>query len=361
MKYCPLCAAEYRDAISSCSGCGGARLVDSLRAIRASGNAGTLLWEGSDRQEFDSVVRALREAEIPAHVGGGVVGIFAKFVSPELRIHVLRANFQGALELVGSVSGNRERIWQTQACHTCLAECSAALAACPKCNAVLKVDHKKDASESLQESLPATITKYCPLCNAKFTDEHERCSVCGIDLVPEERRGQPLDERQRKEKILVVWRGGDPVAVSEVINLLRQAAIRHHVQPSNEHLVFELGMPRPKYAVRVFASDAAAAKELVANVRESSPFAPDIEDLEEGSAGPSRPKSPWIPAAATLEIWSGADAPLAELLEACFRENQIGVRREGAQPGSLRLLIMPADESQAREIIREVREATPSG
>ena len=95
----------------------------------------------------------------------------------------------------------------------------------------------------------------------------------------EELRGQPLDERQRKEKIQVVWRGGDPVAVSEVINVLRQAGIRHHVQPSNEHLVFELGMPRPKYAVRVFASDAREPRrELLANVRESSPFAPEIGD-----------------------------------------------------------------------------------
>jgi len=35
------------------------------------------------------------------------------------------------------------------------------------------------------------------------------------------------------------------------------------------------------------------------------------------------------------------------------------VRREGAEPGALRLLTMPAAEAAAREIIREVREATP--
>jgi organic radical activating enzyme len=41
-----------------------------------------------------------------------------------------------------------------------------------------------------------------------------------------------------KRKIHVVWRGGDPLAISEVINALREAGIRHHVQPNNEHLVF---------------------------------------------------------------------------------------------------------------------------
>lgn len=205
--------------------------------------------------------------------------------------------------------------------------------------------------------------KYCPLCDAEFSASHTQCTVCGVDLVPEELRGQPLDERQRKERIVVIWRGGDPLAVSEVISALRDAGIRHHVQPTNEHMVFELGMPRPKYAVRVFFSDAARAKELIADIRESLPFALDEtseqEHEQEPRVSPSAPEHQWSPAAATVEIWTGEDGALAELLQACLRENRIGVRRDGAEPGTLRLLIMPADEPAAREIIREVREATP--
>jgi hypothetical protein len=206
--------------------------------------------------------------------------------------------------------------------------------------------------------------KYCPLCDAEYVASHAQCTVCGVDLVPEELRGRPLDERQRSEKIVVVWRGGDPLAVSEVISALRDAGIRHHVQPTNEHLVFELGMPRPKYAVRVFSSDAAKAKDLLSDIRESPPFALDetedsSQDVEQGSATDRAREHEWSSAAATVEIWNGEDGALAELLEACLRENRIGVRREGAEPNSLRLLIMPADEPAAREIIREVREATP--
>jgi hypothetical protein len=206
--------------------------------------------------------------------------------------------------------------------------------------------------------------KYCPLCDAEYAANHAQCSVCGVDLVPEQLRGRPLDERQRKERIVVIWRGGDPLAVSEVISALRDAGIRHHVQPTNEHMVFELGMPRPKYAVRAFSSDATRAKELIADIRESLPFALDEadgseQDLEHTVSPPSASEYQWSPAAATVEIWSGEDGALAELLEACLRENRIGVRREGAEPNRLRLLIMPADEPAAREIIREVREATP--
>src|ERR1700744_625795 len=210
--------------------------------------------------------------------------------------------------------------------------------------------------------------KYCPVCDAEYADSHAMCSVCGIELLPEELRGHPLDERQRKEKIVLAWKGGDPLAVSEVIHILRDAGIRHHVQPTNEHLVFELAMPRPKYAVRVFLSDSARAKELLANVRESAPFALDEPAVIDGDAVETESREihrDFQPAEATAVVWSGDDTSLADLLEACFRENRIGVLREEAASAprtgqnQTRLLVMPAAEASAREIIREVREATP--
>src|SRR5260221_211138 len=116
------------------------------------------------------------------------------------------------------------------------------------------------------------MVKYCPLCDAEYSENHEACTVCGVELVPEEWRGRPLDERQRKERIGLVWRVVNRGAISQVIHTFRNAGIRHDVQATNDHLVFELGMPRPKYAVRTFASDAARAKELLGNIREASPF-----------------------------------------------------------------------------------------
>jgi hypothetical protein len=210
--------------------------------------------------------------------------------------------------------------------------------------------------------------KYCPVCDAEYPDSHTMCSVCSVELVLEELRGQPLDERQRKEKIVLVWKGGDPLAVSEVIHILRDAGIRHHVQPTNEHLVFELGMPRPKYAVRVFLSDQARAKELLADVRESAPFVLDepAETAGDSDALANRSNDPsWSSGAATAVVWSGEDTALADLLEACLRENRISVRREdggnvaGGESSEIRLSVPPAAEAASREIIREVREATP--
>jgi hypothetical protein len=202
---------------------------------------------------------------------------------------------------------------------------------------------------------------YCPICDAEYTAAHKQCTVCGVDLVPEEHRGKPLDEQQRNEPIVVAWRGGDPLAVSEVVSTLREAGILHHVQPTNDHMVFELGMPRPKYAVRVFSSDAANAKALLGDIRETAPFdlgeSPDTADL--APSEPERAKHEYTAKGAIVEIWKGEDGALAELLEACLHENSIGVNRVGAEPGPLQLLVMPEDESSAREIIREVRDGTP--
>jgi hypothetical protein len=362
MKYCPLCGAEFREAVDACATCG-ARLVSSLGAARVAGNVRRLLWAGADHREFDFIARGLRETEIPARLEAGAVGFFARLASSESRIHVLQPNFDRALEIAAQAAENRERDSAlVQMCHACGANCSTGLAACPYCKAVLKVEHQKDVRvDVLREPVDRVVLKYCPLCDAEYAASHTHCTVCGVDLVPEELRGRPLDERQRKERIVVVWRGGDPVAVSEVINTLREAGIRHHVQPTNEHLVFELGMPRPKYAVRVFASDAAKAKELLVDIREAPPFAlSETTEVEmESETAPRYRRHAWSRVAATAEIWTGEDSALAELLEACLYENEIGVRREGTGPGPLRLLVMPAGEISAREIIREIRDAAP--
>ena len=362
MKYCPLCGAEYRAGYDSCANCA-APLVSSLDAAGVLNNPARLLWIGKDSQEFDEVAGALREAAIPINAVGGREGIVGALLKPESKIYVLQADLDRALELAGHVIASRQRVFaRVQACHVCGANCPASLTACPKCKAILFIEAKKDAVEgATQRPTAPSLMKYCPLCDAEYTSSNSRCTVCGVELVPEELRGRPLDEQQRNERIVMVWRGGDPLAVSEVVTRLREAGIRHHVQATHDHLVFELGMPRPKYAVRVFASDVLKATELLADIRESLPFGLSFtpSEDEEPLASPERSSQPWNPAAATVEIWNGEDASLADLLDACLRENRIGVRRVGREPGTLRLFVTTPDETTAREIIREVREATP--
>src|SRR5260370_38426165 len=100
-------------------------------------------------------------------------------------------------------------------------------------------------------------------------------------------------------------------------------------------------MPRPKYAARTFASNATRSKELLAGIRDGNPFVsmePSALALaDEPLERPASRGHAWRPAAATLEIWTGEDAALAQLLQDCLRENGIGLRCAGNPPGAIPL------------------------
>lgn len=206
---------------------------------------------------------------------------------------------------------------------------------------------------------------FCRLCDAEYPSDFDRCTICGAELVSSAFPGRPLHQKERDESLDMVWKSGDPVAVSEAIAALREAGIPHHVKATQDHFVFELGMPRPKYEVRVFRSDARQACGLLEPIHQSLPFAveehaqEDVHGPEEAEKMEMRRAARWNSAQATVEIWSGVDGGFARILEDCLRENHIGIRREGSEPGVLRILVMAEDAEAAREILREIREGVP--
>lgn len=361
MKYCPLCAAEYRQDRDRCSSCGAA-LVASLYAEDVRKNPPRLLWIGGSPDEFDVVAAALREANIPALMEEGPIPILQRFLKSESQICVLQNDLPRALETAAKAiaPGLRDQA-VLQKCYQCESECPATLAVCPKCLSELILGRPpKQASTAEETSLPQAL-KYCPLCDAEYASSYQRCTVCGVELVPEEMRDRPFSHQELKDKIVIIWRGGDPAAVSYVVSLLRAAGIRHHVESTHDHFVFELAIPRPRYVVRILESDSERARELLTGITDSPFFGAKISaDFPENAPSPMPfPDRHWNPAAATVQIWSSDDAAMGKLLEDCLRENYIGFRREGREPGKVRLFVTSTDEARAREILREIREGTP--
>jgi len=64
------------------------------------------------------------------------------------------------------------------------------------------------------------------------------------------------------------------------------------------------------------------------------------------------------PQDATSKVWFGEEVGMAKFLQDCLQANAIGCVIRAADANQLRLLVVPANESRAREIIREVVEAT---
>ncbi len=325
-------------------------------------NPPKLLWIGGGSAEFDAVAGALREAAIPALVEEGPSRILQRLLNSESQICVLQSDFSRALQTAATAIAALPANRTVQKCHQCESECSSALTVCPKCSAVLILERPaKQQPGAAEQTSSLQTSKYCPLCDAEYAPNYQHCTVCGVELVPEELRGKPFSDQELKERIVIVWRGGDPAAVSNVVSLLRAAGIRHHIESTHDHFVFELALPRPRYVVRILRRDEERAKEILAGITDSPLFGAEVSpDFPEDLFAPVRSaERRWNPAAATAEIWNGDDAAMARLLEDCLRENHIGFRREGREPGKLRIFVTSAEEVWAREILREIREGTP--
>jgi hypothetical protein len=178
---------------------------------------------------------------------------------------------------------------------------------------------------------------------------------------------------------VVVWRGTDPSAFSAALAALKEAGILNYQIPDHDQLVWGLAMPRPRYRILVRKMDLPVAQDLVAPFGERAGWAhardiwkginpfqdveqDDLRDAPTESFSPKDHAPDDIPAKldpknATSEVWSGEDA-MAQTLKDCLREN--GVDCVLSARGKLtRVLVAPNYEARAKEIIREVIEATP--
>src|SRR5712692_719500 len=157
MKYCPLCGAGYRAGHLTCATCG-ATLLASLGSDEEHANLARLLWIGRDPVEFDLVVGALRDAQIPANSEQGLGGLVGSLLNSESKVHVLHEDFVRALEVAeAAIAGRRLGRGATQICHACSKECSGALTACPACEAVLIVEPEKDSERPITKILNTSI------------------------------------------------------------------------------------------------------------------------------------------------------------------------------------------------------------
>jgi len=66
----------------------------------------------------------------------------------------------------------------------------------------------------------------------------------------------------------------------------------------------------------------------------------------------------WDDDAAVSQVWNGDEEDFANTLVACLRENGIASRKL-SEAARWRLVVRPEQEARAKEIVREVVEASP--
>jgi hypothetical protein len=254
---------------------------------------------------------------------------------------------------------------------------------------------------------------FCPLCKAEYRQGFTVCADCDVDLVwqlpaPSDDDSQPdlsgTGAAPADDPLCAFWNGDDPRIHAELCQLLDEQGIPHKTIRREDHLfnlnsksAFQIGIP-----FSCFEKAEAAVKEAY-GTEEEVPTAPNLLpsgkehvteagifssllDLAKGSAravgeGVAASHSPqiatqeefsspgnsqnsrwdpehWYPEDATVKVWSGDQPELGELIVASLRENQVHSRLDSTQ-GKCALLVLPDDESRAREIVREIVEGIP--
>lgn len=212
---------------------------------------------------------------------------------------------------------------------------------------------------------------FCPQCKAEYRQGFTRCADCDLDLVYElPARAivpiEPVDAGDPEEDpFCSFWKGDDPRLHVELCELLGDQGIPHKTVRRQDHLfnwntksAFEIGVPFSQ-----FDKAEAAIKDAYGDENEpaSEEGAVPLELPEFVKPNESRTAwepDHWYPEDATAEIWEGGQPEMGELLAASLSENQIHSRVANLADVQ-RLFVLPADETRAREIVREVVDGVP--
>lgn len=220
---------------------------------------------------------------------------------------------------------------------------------------------------------------FCPKCKLEYREGFTECSDCQVPLVRSlDAVPTTISEYENPETVELLWTGTDDSAVGAIISALKAAKISYHT--TSREVGPLPGLSTRVYAILIHVRDRAIAHTALDDARQKLELPPQDEDEEPTDTDVTLPlDSPWhqedeadsptLPATkyvpddfdpedATSEVWSGPDAILAQGLKDSLRENGIGCALTKIEAGR-RIAVLPADEPRAREIIREVVEATP--
>jgi hypothetical protein len=207
----------------------------------------------------------------------------------------------------------------------------------------------------------------CPICKCEYRAGVTQCSDCGVPLV--DALDAPESARAADDRIVCIWSGNDPRVHAEVREALKGAGIPF-ADPSTGYSDFPT--LRPRIEICVFGADEDRAKKVLLGLEGRSgpdeltpdemgslalPASDDV-DSDEGMNTPTDLHEGWDDDAAVSQVWNGDEEDFANTLVACLRENGIASRKL-SEVTRWRLVVRPEQEARAKEIVREVVEASP--
>jgi hypothetical protein len=209
---------------------------------------------------------------------------------------------------------------------------------------------------------------FCPTCKCEYLDGVTQCADCGVALV------ETLDLAETTppegDAIVSIWSGNDPRKFVAIIGALDHAEIPYTCPGATGYFIFP--SMRPKMEIWVPVDDREMAEKVLRDsesMGEPDNWTPEerehlalpesdyLENNDPTSVSPDLPGE-WDDEENVSEVWTGDDEHLADTLIMCIAENGIPSHKI-AEENHWRIVVHPGRESRAKEIIREVIEASP--
>lgn len=177
------------------------------------------------------------------------------------------------------------------------------------------------------------------------------------------------DQADPQALVRSLWDGSDMAFYTALLENLETVGIHYVTDPLSASTGSHIGTPYPLmrtsqlgYQISVFESDLQQARTILESLLDQEPenaelpepAADDTARTEETSQ-PQQASGDEDP---TLEIWSGPDDTLAGFVRDALLENEIPLREESSA-GLKKIYVPSSDARRAKEIVREVSEASP--
>lgn len=218
---------------------------------------------------------------------------------------------------------------------------------------------------------------FCPVCKAVYRHGFRRCADCEVALVdqlPSEElpNGVPEEERLGGD-LRRIWAGDDQRDCVNLCQELKSAGILYAMSQNVKSRRMDMRVDW-KFEIAVPAADESRAKELLGLpetiVEWDSELTEEDEnqalcELPEGEESPEFPNKrvsylePWYPEDTTAQVWLQEASDASTMVEMSLKENRIRVRVERQEDGSKKYFVLPEDQADAPEIVREIVEDSP--
>lgn len=237
---------------------------------------------------------------------------------------------------------------------------------------------------------------FCPICKTEYRLGFSECADCHVALVehlPDTGSADGGTPPTDSEGLELLWSGLSSGVADEIRDTLDAAGIFHKdtdkdfgILPAfTQSAMFIWIKPADRAAARALLAESFSQRPddernvdgLAIDVKRVNPLSinrpvfnrvpgqSDAADEDEApeSDSPHEPAPNDIveyfdPEDATTEVWAGESEEMAQVCQDCLNGVGIGcvVADDG---GKLRILVIPAAEGRAREVVREITEQTP--